>query len=158
MKETTLSTADHVKRMAASTHLETSREGNPVPVLRLEIRYLDSHVRTRAMGPDGRYTDSIGSNDLAEAILLIGQVVRFGETMNARKLRVKAARGAESVEAGRMVRLTADQIEFIRTSLSASADKLRSYSYEGQPADWVREHRAEHEAMFESLRLALGGS
>lgn len=82
-----MSTAEHLKTMAAATHLERSEQGNDVPVLRLEIRYFDSHVRVRAIGEDGTYTDSIGANDLAEAVLLIGQVTRFGETMNARNLR-----------------------------------------------------------------------
>jgi hypothetical protein len=82
-----MSTAAHLKAMAAATHLETSQQGNDVPVLRLEVRYFDSHVRTRAIAEDGTCTDSIGANDLAEAVLLVGQVVRFGETMNARRLR-----------------------------------------------------------------------
>ena len=82
-----MSTADHLKAMAAATHLEMSQQGNDVPVLRLEIRYFDSHTRTRAIAEDGSYSDSIGANDLAEAVLMVGQVVRFGETMHARKLR-----------------------------------------------------------------------
>ena len=36
-----MSTADHLKRMAAATHVETSRQGNPVPILRFEVRYTD---------------------------------------------------------------------------------------------------------------------
>jgi hypothetical protein len=87
-------TIDHLKKMASATHVERSRQGNDVPVLRLEVRYFESHTRIRAIAGDGRYTDSIGSNDLAEAVLLIGQVVRYGETMHARKLRSRIADGS----------------------------------------------------------------
>jgi hypothetical protein len=85
-------TNDHLKGIAAATHLETSQQGNEVPVLHLEVRYFDSHVRIRGVGEDGKVTDSIGANDLSEAVLLAGQIVRFGETMNARPLRRQAAK------------------------------------------------------------------
>lgn len=87
-----MSTTDHVKAIAAATHLETSQQGNETPVLRLEIRYFDSHVRIRGVNEDGTVADSIGSNDLAEAVLLTGQIVRFGETLHGRRLRRQAGK------------------------------------------------------------------
>jgi len=151
-----MSTADHLKRMAAATHVEISQQGNPVPVLRLEIRYGDSHVRTRALDEHCRYTDSIGANDLTEAVLLIGQVVRFGETMHARRLRKQPPSAA--AEPARILRLDDGQIEAIKTSLHYSAQRIRdTYDQHEDPAA-AAARRREHEAMFASISAALGAA
>lgn len=100
-------TADDLKRMAATTHVEISPQGNPVPVLRLEIRYDESHVRTRAIDEDGHYPASVGANDLAEAVLQVGHVVRSARRCTPAKLRKQPA---PDLEPKRLVFLTDRQI------------------------------------------------
>jgi signal recognition particle subunit SEC65 len=147
-----MSTADHLKRMAAATHLETSQQGKPVPLLRLEVRYTESHFRTRAIDADMHYTASIGANDLAEAVLQIGQVVRWGETMHARKLRkVKS----EALPAGRLVRLTDEQIATIKESLKYSAHRIRDSHYPGEDYQEAAARKRDSEERFASVREAL---
>lgn len=148
-----MSTADHLKRMAAATHLETSRQGNSVPLLRLEVRYTESHFRIRAIDADMRYTASIGANDLTEAVLQIGQVVRWGETMHARELR-KAK--SQALPAGRLVRLTDEHIATIKESLKYSALRIRESHYAGESYHESAARKRESEERFESVLAALG--
>lgn len=147
-----MSTADHLKRMAAATHVEISQHGNPVPVLRLEVRYAETHVRTRAIDADLHYTDSIGANDLAEAVLQVGQVVRWGETMHGRKLR--KAKG-QALPAARLVRLTDEQIATIKESLKYSAQRVRDSHYAGETHQEAAARKRESEERFASVRAAL---
>lgn len=149
-----MSTADHLKRMAAATHVEISKQSNPVPVLRLEVRYGASHVRTRAIDERGRYTDSIGANDLTEAVLLVGQVVRFGETMHARRLREKPP--LDALSDGRFVRLADDQIRAIKESLDHSLKHIRARTYPGEDAAQAARRHRYHEERFASVKAALG--
>ena len=148
-----MSTADHLKSMAAATHVEISQRGNPVPLLRLEVRYGASHVRTRAIDERGRYTDSIGANDLTEAVLLVGQVVRFGETMHARRLREKPPVNASP--SGRFVRLTEEQISAITESLDFSLKRIRDSTYPGEDPAEAASRRRYHEERFASVKTAL---
>jgi hypothetical protein len=86
-------TLGHVKGMAASVHLVRSLRGNVYPRLLLSVDYRDpKHIRLRAYDEDGSVTDTLGANDLAEACLLAGLTVRYGETMHARKLRAETAK------------------------------------------------------------------
>ena len=81
-------TMGHVKAMAASVHPFTSERGNTYPRLHLAIDYRDpKHIRLRAHDGDGRVIDTLGANDIAEACLLAGMTIRYGETMHARKMR-----------------------------------------------------------------------
>ena len=78
----------HVKGMAAAVHAYTSRRGSVFPRLVLSVDYRDpKHIRLRTYDQDGRVADTLGANDIAEAIIRIGEVVRFGETMHARPMR-----------------------------------------------------------------------
>lgn len=147
-----MSTADHLKRMAAATHVEASQQGNPVPVLRLEVRYTETHVRTRALGADMHYTASIGANDLTEAVLQIGQVVRWGETMHARKHR-KAK--SQALPAGRLVRLADEQIATIKESLKYSAQRVRDSQYAGEDYEEAAARKRESKERFGSVLAAL---
>lgn len=147
-----MSTADHLKRMAAATHLEVSQQGNPVALLRLEIRYAESHVRSRAIDADAHYTASIGANDLTEAVLQIGQVVRWGETLHARKLR-KAK--SPALPPGRLVRLTDEQIGTIQECLRYSTQRIRDSHYSGEDYQEAAARRDASEERFESVRAAL---
>jgi hypothetical protein len=147
-------TADHLKNMAAATHVEISQQGNPVPVLWLEVRYGDSHVRTRAIDGRGRYSDSIGANDLTEAVLQVGQVVRFGETMHARKLRKQPTPAAEPA---RFVRLSDKQIADIKSSLRFGAKHVRDSRYAGEGPAAVAARLRAYEDMASSINAALEG-
>jgi hypothetical protein len=147
-----MSTADHLKRMAAATHVETSQHGNRVPVLRLEVRYTETHVRTRAIDADMHYTASIGANDLAEAVLQIGQVVRWGETMHARKLRQTKS---QTLPAGRLVRLTQEQLATIKESLKYSAQRVRDSHYAGEGYQEAAARKRGSEERFTSVLAAL---
>ena len=90
-----IGTMGHVKGMASSVHLTTSERGNTYPRLQLTIDYRDpKHIRLRAYDEHGKVVDTLGANDIAEAALLAGMTVRYGETMYARKLRRAAERSA----------------------------------------------------------------
>lgn len=147
-----MSTADHLKQMAAATHLETSQQGNPIPILRLEVRYTDSHVRTRAVDADMHCTASIGANDLTEAVLQIGQVVRWGETMHARKLR--KGKG-QALPSGHLIRLTGEQVATIKECLSYSAKRIRESEYPGEDYQEAAKRKGQSEQRFASVYAAL---
>lgn len=67
------------------------KKGNVYPRLDLSIDYRDpKHVRIRAYDEDHKVVDTLGANDVAEACLLAGMTIRYGETMYARKLRASA--------------------------------------------------------------------
>lgn len=150
-----MSTADHLKAMAATTHVEISQQGNPVPVLRLEVRYGESHVRTRAIDAHGHYSASIGANDLSEAVLQVGHVVRYGETMHARKLRKQTP--PPKPMSTRLVRLTDEQIDVIKSSLRFGAKRIRDSHYEGEEAAARAERLPSYEEVASSLVSALDG-
>lgn len=78
--------------MASGVHLHTSERGNSYPRLLLSVDYRDpKHIRLRAYGEHGKVVDTLGANDIAEAVVLAGMTVRYGETMYARKLRRDAS-------------------------------------------------------------------
>jgi hypothetical protein len=81
----------HLKGMASAVYLYESERGNVYPRLDLSIDYRDpKHVRIRAYDEDHKVVDTLGANDVAEACLLAGMTIRYGETMYARKLRASA--------------------------------------------------------------------
>lgn len=81
-------TMGHVKTMASSVHVYTSQRGNDYPRLHLTVDYRDpKHIRLRAHDASGKVVDTLGANDIAEACLLAGMTIRYGETMYARRLR-----------------------------------------------------------------------
>ena len=92
-------TMGHVKGMASSVYTQTSSQGNEYPRLLLSIDYRGSkNIRLRAYAPKGgekpdlssfKTVDTLGANDLAEAVLLAGMTARYAETMHARPLRKK---------------------------------------------------------------------
>jgi hypothetical protein len=121
-----------------------------VPLLRLEVRYGESHVRTRAIDARGKYTDSIGANDLAEAVFLVGRVVRYGETMHARRLRQQPA--ASAPEPARFVRLADKQVDYIKQSLLQTARTVRDMHYPDQTSEETLRRLRAHEEMHTSIR------
>jgi len=81
-------TLGHAKGMAAAIYMYESERGNTYPRLDLSVDYRDPrHIRIRAYDQDHHVVDTLGANDVAEACLLVGLTVRYGETMHARKLR-----------------------------------------------------------------------
>jgi hypothetical protein len=85
-------TMGHVKAMAAAVFLHTSQRGSVFPRLNITIDFRDpKHIRLRTYDARNRVVDTLGANDIAEAALLTGFVVRYAETMNARRLRSQAA-------------------------------------------------------------------
>jgi len=92
-------TMGHVKGMASAVYTQTSEQGNQYPRLVLTVDYRDpKNLRLRAYAPkEGqapdlssfRLVDTLGANDLSEAVLLAGFTVRYAETMHARPLRKK---------------------------------------------------------------------
>jgi len=79
------STLDRVRDIANTIRLDD----NGTPVLRIEVRYYDGgHLFIRGRDPDGSVVSPIACNDLAEAIVLTGDIVRRGRGP-ARKLLAK---------------------------------------------------------------------
>ena len=78
----------HLKGMASAVYLYESERGNVYPRLDLSIDYRDpERVRIRAYDEDHKVVDTLGANDVAEACLLAGMTIRYGETMYARKFK-----------------------------------------------------------------------
>jgi hypothetical protein len=57
-----------------------------------------------------------------------------------------------------VIRLTGEQIAFIRTSLDYSALALSNYDYGPVDRAWGAEHRRWQEDLIESIRQALSGA
>ncbi len=84
-----------MQRLYPAVSLET--RGSTFPRLLLSVAYRDgNHIRMRAYVPTGedapelaslRVTDTLGANGIAEALLLAGLTIRYGETMHARPMR-----------------------------------------------------------------------
>lgn len=67
------STRDRVQEIAETVRLDD----NGTPVLRIEIRfYRDRHLFLRGYTADDRVASALGCNDLAEAIVHVGDIVR----------------------------------------------------------------------------------
>lgn len=67
------STRDRVQEIAETVRLDT----NDCPVLNIEIRYYGGgHLFLRGYNEDGTVASAIGCRDLAEAVILAGDVVR----------------------------------------------------------------------------------
>lgn len=78
----------HSKTMASAVHAYTSERGNTYPRLVLSIDYREpKHIRLRSYDEHGHVVDTLGCNDIAEALVWAGATIRYGETMYARKLR-----------------------------------------------------------------------
>ncbi len=67
------STRDRVQEIADTVRLDP----NDTPVLNIEVRYYDGgHLFLRGYDEDGKVASAIACRDLAEAVVLAGDVVR----------------------------------------------------------------------------------
>lgn len=67
------STLERVREIANTVRLDK----NDTPVLNIEVRYYDGgHLFLRGYDEDGSVAAPIGCNDIAEAIVLTGDIVR----------------------------------------------------------------------------------
>jgi hypothetical protein len=67
------STRDRVQEIADTVRLDE----NDCPVLNIEVRYYEGgHLFLRGYDEDGTVASAIGCRDLAEAVVLAGDVVR----------------------------------------------------------------------------------
>jgi hypothetical protein len=80
----------HAKAMASAVYEKTSERGNKYPVLDLSISFREpKHIRIRSTDADGHVVDTLGCNDISEALIWASATIRFGETMYARPMRKK---------------------------------------------------------------------
>jgi len=79
------STRDRVQEIAETIRLDA----NDCPVLNIEVRYYaGGHLFLRGYNEDGTVASAIGCRDLAEAVVLTGDVVRRANG-KAKKLLLK---------------------------------------------------------------------
>lgn len=83
MEKQAKSTRDRVQEIAETVRLDS----NGCPVLTIEVRYYEGgHLFLRGYQDDGTVATAIGCRDLAEAVVLAGDVVRRANG-KAKKLR-----------------------------------------------------------------------
>lgn len=78
----------HSKAMASAVYAYTSQRGNTYPRLDLSVDFREpKHIRLRTYTEDDHVVDTLGCNDIAEALVWAAATIRYAETMYARKLR-----------------------------------------------------------------------
>ncbi len=83
-----IGTLGHAKAMAEAVYVHTSERDNKYPRLCLSIDFREpKHIRIRSYDEKGSVVDTLGCNDIAEALIWVSATVRYAETMHARKLR-----------------------------------------------------------------------
>jgi hypothetical protein len=149
-------TTRHVKGMAAATYLYESERGNTYPRLELSIDYRSpKNIRIRAYDGEHHVADSIGANDVAEAILLAGQAIRSAETMHAKRLRQKGDEGKPKRRLPVAVRfMNALTLALRRQGQAGAAEAVvQAASLQFHPANWKNER--EHRQVLGLAELAL---
>jgi hypothetical protein len=80
--------------MASAVYAKTSERGNTYPILDLSISFREpKHIRIRTTDEHGRVVDTLGCNDIAEALVWAGATIRYAETMYARPMRKELGLG-----------------------------------------------------------------
>lgn len=83
-----MGTLGHAKAMASAVYAYTSERGNQYPRLDLSVDFREpKHIRLRSYDEARRVIDTLGCNDIAEALVWASATIRYAETMYARKLR-----------------------------------------------------------------------
>ena len=78
----------HSKAMASAVYAYTSERGNSYPRLDLSVDFREpKHIRLRSYDASDKVVDTLGCNDIAEALVWASATIRYAETMYARKLR-----------------------------------------------------------------------
>jgi hypothetical protein len=136
-------TLGHAKGMAGAIYMYESERGNVYPRLDLSIDYRDpKHIRIRAYDEDHHVVDTLGANDIAEACLLVGLTVRYGETMHARKMRGDAPPTPRRRPPVAVRFLDALTLQLRRQKAAGAAESVhRAASLQFHPTNW----RAEQE-------------
>ena len=78
----------HSKAMASAVYAYTSERGNTYPRLDLSVDFREpKHIRLRTYDENAHVVDTLGCNDIAEALVWASATIRYAETMYARPLR-----------------------------------------------------------------------